>query len=71
MRPDSSWQHLADLLIFIVFSMTFMGFSMLFFDLSSPSGGVEGILELLEATEELLYPLRGILGAMIALLKAS
>ena len=46
-------------------------FPMFFFDFSSPSGGVEGILELLEATEELLYPLRGILDAIIALLEPS
>ena len=29
-----------------------------FFDLSGPRGGLEGILELLDATEELLYPLK-------------
>ena len=38
---------------------------------SGPRGGIKGILELLEATEELLYPLRGILDAIIALLEPS
>ena len=38
---------------------------------SGPRGGLEGILELLEATWELLDSLGGILGAMIALLEAS
>ena len=51
--------------------MIFIVFSMFFFDFSGPRGGLEGILELLEATWELLNPLRGILGAMIALLEAS
>ena len=44
---------------------------MFFLDISGPRVGFEAILELLEATWELLNPLRGILGAMIALLKAS
>ena len=44
---------------------------MFFIDFSGPRVGLEAILELLEATWELLHPLRGILGAMIALLEAS
>ena len=44
---------------------------MFFFDFSGPRSSLEGILELLEATEELLYPLRGILDAIIALLETS
>ena len=51
--------------------MICMVFSMLFFDLSGPRVGFEAILEFLEATWELVNPLRGILGAMIALLEAS
>ena len=50
--------------------MVFMGF-LCFFDFSGPRGGLEGILELLDATEELFYPLRGILDAIIALLEPS
>ena len=53
------------------FSLIFNVFSMFLFDFSGPRGGLEGILELLEATWELLDPLGGILDAMIALLKAS
>ena len=59
-----SGQRSADMLNFMVFSM-------FFFDLSGPRGGLEGILELLEATEELSYALRGILDALIALLETS
>ena len=44
---------------------------MLFIGFSGPRGALGGILELLEATWELLDPLRGILDAMIALLEAS
>ena len=51
--------------------MVLIVFSMFFIDFSGPRSGLEGILELLEATWELLNPLRGILGAMIALLEAS
>ena len=44
----------------------------MFFDgFSGPRSGLGGILELLEATWELLDPLGGILDAMIALLEAS
>ena len=49
----------------------FKVFPLFFPDLSRPGGGLEGILELLEATWELLDPLGGILDAMIALLEAS
>ena len=31
-RPDGSWQHVADLLIFFVFSMNFIDFSMFSID---------------------------------------
>ena len=44
---------------------------MLSFDFSGPRGGLEGILELLEVTWELLYHPRGILDAIIALLEPS
>ena len=44
----------------------------MFFDgFSGPRNGLGGILELLEATWELLDPLGGILDAMIALSEAS
>ena len=51
--------------------MIIIVFTMLFVDFSGPRGGLEGILELLEATWELLDPLGGILDARIALLEAS
>ena len=51
--------------------MMFVVFSMRFFDFSGPRGGLEGILELFEATGELVNPLRDILDAIIALLEAS
>ena len=51
--------------------MTFIVFSMFFDGFSGPRSGLGGILELLEATWELLDPLGGILDAMIALLEAS
>ena len=44
---------------------------MFFFDFSGPRSSLEGILELLEATEELLTPLRDILDATITLLAKS
>ena len=44
---------------------------MFFMDFSGPRGGLEGILELLEATWELLNLLTGILDAIIALLAPS
>ena len=47
--------------------MVFRWFSLFF---SGPRGGLEDILALLEATWELLKPLRGILGAMMSLLEA-
>ena len=51
--------------------MIFIVFPEFFFDFSGPRDRLEGILELLDATEELLYPLRGILDAIIALLEPS
>ena len=51
--------------------MSFIDLSMFVIGFSGPRSGLEGMLELLEATWELLDPLRGILGAMIALLEAS
>ena len=53
-RPDSSWQHLADLLNFIVVTMFFLVFSMVFIDFSAPRSGSEGLPELWEASSELL-----------------
>ena len=70
-HPDSSWQGVAELMNFIAFSMLFIVFAIIFIDLSVPRGGLVGILELLEATWELLNPLSGILGAMMALLEVS
>ena len=52
-HPDSSGQRLANLLNSIVFSIVFFG--------------SEGIMELLEASSELLNSLRGILDAISAL----
>ena len=54
-HPDSSWQGVAEFMNFIIV------FSMFFIDFSGPRGGLEGILELLEATWELLNPLTGTL----------
>ena len=51
--------------------MMFIDCSMFFIGFSCPRSGLEGILELLEATWELLDPLGGILDAIIALLEAS
>ena len=58
-------------MIFLVFSVDFIDFQCFSIGFSGPRGALESILEVLDATWELLDPLGGILDAMIALLAAS